>query len=171
MNSTTILDHRIAESLIKKALDLSKHTVLNRFGYVGIVNANKSSDDAPDVFCLGVPTVPLFEEIRLVLLQLKDGKRGMIGDRYVINTFPGMAGVLTGSMIIIGCSPLFHAKNEAIAVVYCLYHELKKISSVEDDVFVDMLLMRVQQWDKSNKSRNEEIVPLAQAVFKPELIQ
>ncbi len=167
MQTILRIEHAIAKQIFDTMVKMFKQLGIKRFAYIGIIDTQ--SNEVGDVYCFITPSVTEDIPIQETLVMLKEGKRGMIGDRFIVNTFPGMAAVKVGELIVICHSQVLQEANEAVAIIYGLYHNLVQMrGSIVDDVFSDMLLCHLGQWQKNNRQKNEIVLSLAQTIFKPE---
>lgn len=75
-----------------------------------------------------------------------------------------------GSVFCFG-SPFGNPYDLAVAVLYGHYHQLKERREIVDEVFEDILLLQLNEWQNKFAHNNEIIVPLAQAIFRPEILK
>ncbi len=173
MKSNTKIDQVMAQYLFEAMLEMPNQFRRSHFACIGITSTNTDTDET-DIYCMGTPptTVPLPLMMEQHLTSLKNGQRGVDGDRFMLNSNPGMSAVKTGRTIVIFYSQAGLSGDEAVAIVYGIYQNLlESRGSSIDDVFSDILLCHVGEWQKNNRIQNEMILGLAQKVFKPELLK
>ena len=114
------------------------------------------------------------EEMEHYLFAIREGRIEKIPgtQRFHMATPHAITAYDLGELIVAVYSPAGDPWDEAAAVVYGHYHLLydKYNGVVGDDLFVDMLLSHVGEWQKKNQSNNEVLTHLAQSVFKPEVL-
>lgn len=137
------------------------------FGCLGMCHGNDSSIHIAHFEPAGVN---LKKEIENYLVTVETKYRQ--GSPILITGTPhSISGVLMedGSVFCFG-SPFGNPYDLAVAVVYAHYHQTKERLGIIDDSAVDALLLHLGRWQEKYAHDNEIIVPLAKAVFKPEVL-
>jgi hypothetical protein len=171
MKSTTCIHEDVFISILEKMFCLLTEAGSHPYGCIGIFSTVANT---VTVCTHGRCNAERVAELKEYLIDIKEGVKKKIPgtDRFPMATPHAIVAYQIGECVIASYSPAGDPWDEAVSATYGHYHQLQDIyeGAIDDDMFVDRLLLSIGEWQKNSESHNEVIVRLAQSVFKPEIV-